>query len=175
LAQKLDAIRPSATQGWSSLVGGTSSHARGGEDSTASGAVTTDLSEALGPARRGSGDLATPTPLHAREAIAAESRQSTAGRNTDADGVRCAGRCRFQKVTGLTCMVGHTRRFESLHKGIHRKHRARRDRESSKWECRNILQRPNSMHSVSRAHGRPPELAARGQLRELSPTQTGAP
>ncbi len=67
--------------------------------------------------------LCTPTQLHARQAIAA----MRAGKNVqveipladswaDAEEVR-----RVQQESGLTCMVGHTRRFNPSHQWVHRR------------------------------------------------------
>ena len=85
--------------------------------------ASTDLDEVL---RRDDVDaviLCTPTRLHARQSIAA----MRAGKHVqveipladswaDAEEVR-----RVQQETGLTCMVGHTRRFNPSHQWVHRR------------------------------------------------------
>ncbi|MGH3191589.1 MAG: Gfo/Idh/MocA family oxidoreductase [Streptosporangiaceae bacterium] len=87
------------------------------------GHASTDLGDAL---RRDDVDaviLCTPTQLHARQSIAA----MRAGKHVqveipladswaDAQEVR-----RVQQETGLTCMVGHTRRFNPSHQWVHRR------------------------------------------------------
>jgi len=81
------------------------------------------LSEALGRPGVEAGSWRPPTPLHAEQAIAClkagkhvQVEIPLADRWSDAQAV-----ADLQKVTGLTCMVGHTRRFNPSHQWIHRK------------------------------------------------------
>src|SRR5580658_1920005 len=87
------------------------------------GQATTDLGEVLA---RGDVDaviLSTPTQLHAAQAIAV----MRAGKHVQveiplADSWPDALEVnRVQRETGLTCMVGHTRRFNPSHQWIHRR------------------------------------------------------
>jgi len=85
--------------------------------------ASTDLDDAL---RRDDVDaviLCTPTQMHARQSIAAmragkhvQVEIPLADRWADAEEVR-----RVQQETGLTCMVGHTRRFNPSHQWVHRR------------------------------------------------------
>jgi len=86
----------------------------------------TELSEALGRDDVDAVILCTPTQMHAEQAIAC----MDAGKHVqveiplsdswgDAEAV-----LRKQKETGLTCMVGHTRRFNPSHQYVHNKIRA---------------------------------------------------
>jgi len=85
--------------------------------------ASTDLDDALRSDDVDAVILCTPTQLHARQAIAA----MRAGKHVqveipladswaDAQDVR-----RVQQESGLTCMVGHTRRFNPSHQWIHRR------------------------------------------------------
>ncbi len=85
--------------------------------------AATDLDDALHSDDVDAVILCTPTQLHARQAIAA----MRAGKNVqveipladswaDAEEVR-----RVQQESGLTCMVGHTRRFNPSHQWVHRR------------------------------------------------------
>src|SRR6202034_4836037 len=87
------------------------------------GHATTDLDEVLARDDVDAVILCTPTQLHAQQAIAA----MRAGKHVqveipladswaDAQDVR-----RVQQESGLTCMVGHTRRFNPSHQWIHRR------------------------------------------------------
>jgi 2-hydroxy-4-carboxymuconate semialdehyde hemiacetal dehydrogenase len=85
--------------------------------------ATTDLDETL---RREDVDaviLATPTQLHAAQAVAA----MRAGKHVQveiplADTLADAERVvAAQRETGLVCMAGHTRRFNPSHQWVHRK------------------------------------------------------
>jgi len=87
------------------------------------GHATTDLTEALSRPGVAAAILATPTPLHAAQAIAC----LKAGKHVQveipladnwADAQAVAD---LQKRTGLICMVGHTRRFNPSHQWIHRR------------------------------------------------------
>ncbi|MDW8258713.1 MAG: Gfo/Idh/MocA family oxidoreductase [Gammaproteobacteria bacterium] len=85
--------------------------------------ATTDLAEALALPGVTAVILATPTQLHARQAI----QCMEAGKHVqieipladnwaDAEAVAA-----MQRKTGLVCMVGHTRRFNPSHQWIHRR------------------------------------------------------
>jgi 2-hydroxy-4-carboxymuconate semialdehyde hemiacetal dehydrogenase len=85
--------------------------------------ASTDLDDALGSDDVDAVILCTPTQLHAAQAIAA----MRAGKHVqveipladswaDAQDVD-----RVQRETGLTCMAGHTRRFNPSHQWVHRR------------------------------------------------------
>ena len=85
--------------------------------------ASTDLDDALRSDDVDAVILCTPTDLHARQSVAA----MRAGKHVqveipladswaDAQEVR-----RVQQESGLTCMVGHTRRFNPSHQWIHRR------------------------------------------------------
>jgi 2-hydroxy-4-carboxymuconate semialdehyde hemiacetal dehydrogenase len=85
--------------------------------------VTTELSEALSLPGVDAVILATPTQVHAAQAL----QCLRAGKHVQieipladswADAVEVA---RVQRDTGLVCMVGHTRRFNPSHQWIHRR------------------------------------------------------
>lgn len=85
--------------------------------------ATTELAEALAQPGLDAVILATPTPLHAAQAI----QCMAAGKHvmveiplcdTLADGEAVLA---MQRETGLVCMVGHTRRFNPGHQYLHRK------------------------------------------------------
>jgi 2-hydroxy-4-carboxymuconate semialdehyde hemiacetal dehydrogenase len=89
--------------------------------------ATTDLAEALARPGVDAAILATPTQMHAAQAI----QCMKAGKHVqveipladnwkDAEAV-----ARVQKNTGLVCMVGHTRRFNPSHQWVHRRIRKR--------------------------------------------------
>ena len=87
------------------------------------GHVTTDLADSLARNDVEAVILATPTPLHAAQAIAC----LQAGRHVQieiplcdrlADGEAVVA---LQKQTGLVAMCGHTRRFNPSHQWIHRR------------------------------------------------------
>ena len=88
--------------------------------------VTTDLNESLALSEVDAVILCTPTQMHAAQAIAC----MDAGKHVqveipladslgDAEAVLAK-----QQETGLTCMVGHTRRFNPSHQYIHNKIKA---------------------------------------------------
>ena len=85
--------------------------------------VTTELSEALEQPGVEAAILATPTQLHAAQAIAC----LEAGKHVQveiplADNWKDAQAVAdVQKRTGLLCMVGHTRRFNPSHQWIHKR------------------------------------------------------
>ncbi len=85
--------------------------------------ATTQLSEALSRADVNAVILCTPTQMHAHQAI----QCMKAGKHVqveipladswkDAEAVE-----QLQKLTGLVCMVGHTRRFNPSHQWIHKR------------------------------------------------------
>lgn len=83
--------------------------------------ATTDLAETLGRDDVDAVILATPTQLHAGQAVAA----MRAGRHVQveiplADSLADAEQVvAVQQETGLVCMVGHTRRFNPSHEWVH--------------------------------------------------------
>jgi 2-hydroxy-4-carboxymuconate semialdehyde hemiacetal dehydrogenase len=87
------------------------------------GQATTDLDEVLARDDVDAVILCTPTQLHAEQAIAA----MRAGKHVQveiplADSWADAQQVsQVQQETGLTCMVGHTRRFNPSHQWIHRR------------------------------------------------------
>ena len=87
------------------------------------GHATTELAEALAQPGLDAVILATPTQMHAAQAI----QCMEAGKHVQveiplcdnlADGERVL---ELQKQTGLVCMVGHTRRFNPSHQYVHNK------------------------------------------------------
>jgi 2-hydroxy-4-carboxymuconate semialdehyde hemiacetal dehydrogenase len=82
----------------------------------------TDLEQALALPDVGAAILATPTQMHAAQAI----QCMKAGKHVEveiplADSWADAQEVdRVQKETGLVCMVGHTRRFNPSHQWVHR-------------------------------------------------------
>src|SRR5207248_3140639 len=87
------------------------------------GHATTSLDEVLARDDVDAVILATPTQLHARQAIAA----LRAGKHVQveiplADSWADAQQIeRVQQETGLVCMAGHTRRFNPSHQWVHRR------------------------------------------------------
>jgi 2-hydroxy-4-carboxymuconate semialdehyde hemiacetal dehydrogenase len=88
--------------------------------------ATTELAEALAQPGVDAAILATPTQLHAQQAIEC----MRAGKHVQveiplADSWKDAQAvAEAQRATGLVCMVGHTRRFNPSHQWIHRRIRA---------------------------------------------------
>ena len=85
--------------------------------------VTTDLAEAIDQPGVEAVILATPTQMHAAQAIQCmeagkhvEVEIPLADSWADSEAVN-----EKQKQTGLTCMVGHTRRFNPSHQWMHDK------------------------------------------------------
>jgi 2-hydroxy-4-carboxymuconate semialdehyde hemiacetal dehydrogenase len=106
-----------------SLVGRTLEQTRNVAHKFGIGHVTTDLGESLGRSNVDAVILATPTQLHASQAIAAlkagkhvQVEIPLADNLADAEAVD-----RAQKETGKIAMVGHTRRFNPSHQWIHRR------------------------------------------------------
>jgi 2-hydroxy-4-carboxymuconate semialdehyde hemiacetal dehydrogenase len=88
--------------------------------------VTGDLDEALALPGVGAAILATPTPMHARQAIQCmdagkhvEVEIPLADSLADAEAVVAK-----QKETGLVAMCGHTRRFNPSHQWVHNRIKA---------------------------------------------------
>ena len=122
-AKHLDAIKAIGNAEVVSLVGANLEATRAVAKKYGIGHVTMDLSEALNRPGVEAAILVTPTPLHAAQAIAClkagkhvQVEIPLADRWSDAQAV-----ADLQKQTGLTCMVGHTRRFNPSHQWIHRK------------------------------------------------------
>ena len=122
-AKHLDAIKAIGNVEVVSLVGANLEPTREVAKKYGIGHVTMDLSEALNRPGVEAVILATPTPLHAAQAIAClkagkhvQVEIPLADRWSDAQAV-----ADLQKQTGLTCMVGHTRRFNPSHQWIHKK------------------------------------------------------
>ena len=122
-AKHLDAIKTIGSVEVVSLVGRTLEPTQALAKSYGIGHATTDLAEALQRPGVQAAILATPTQLHASQAIAC----LTAGKHVQveiplADSLADAQAVAdLQKQTGLVCMVGHTRRFNPSHQWIHRK------------------------------------------------------
>ncbi len=122
-AKHLDAIRTIGNVEVVSLVGRTLEPTQTLARSYGIGHATTELSEALQCPGVQAAILATPTQLHASQAIAC----LKAGKHVQveiplADSLADAQAVAdLQKSTGLVCMVGHTRRFNPSHQWVHRK------------------------------------------------------
>jgi 2-hydroxy-4-carboxymuconate semialdehyde hemiacetal dehydrogenase len=122
-AKHLDAIKTIGGVEVVSLVGRTLESTRALAAKYAIGHVTTDLAEALSRPGVDAAILATPTPLHAAQAITCleagkhvQVEIPLADNWTDAQAV-----ADLQQLTGLVCMVGHTRRFNPSHQWIHKR------------------------------------------------------
>ncbi len=122
-AKHLDAIKAIGTVEVDCLVGRTLEPTRELARKYGIAHATTDLSEALQRPGVQAVILATPTQLHASQAIAC----LEAGKHVQveipladrlADALAVAD---MQQKTGLVCMVGHTRRFNPSHQWIHRR------------------------------------------------------
>jgi 2-hydroxy-4-carboxymuconate semialdehyde hemiacetal dehydrogenase len=122
-AKHLDAIRAIGDVEVVSLVGRTLEPTRALAAKYGIAHVTTDLAEALARPGVAAAILATPTQLHAAQAIAC----LEAGKHVQveipladswADAQAVAA---LQKKTGLVCMVGHTRRFNPSHQWLHKR------------------------------------------------------
>jgi 2-hydroxy-4-carboxymuconate semialdehyde hemiacetal dehydrogenase len=122
-AKHLDAIKTIGDVEVVSLVGRTLEPTRALAGKYGIEHATTDLSEALRRPGVAAAILATPTQLHASQALAC----MKAGKHVqveipladnwpDAQAV-----ADLQKQTGLVCMVGHTRRFNPSHQWIHKR------------------------------------------------------
>ena len=122
-AKHLDAIKAIGDIEVVSLVGRTLEATRAVAQKYGIAHVTTELGEALERPGVEAAILATPTQLHAAQAIAC----LEAGKHVQveipladnwADAQALAA---LQKKTGLVCMVGHTRRFNPSHQWIHQR------------------------------------------------------
>lgn len=109
-----------------SLVGQPAEATRAVADRYGIGHVTTDLDEVLARPDIDAVILATPTPIHAEQALAC----LNAGKHVQieipladslADAEAVLSRA---NETGLVCMVGHTRRFNPSHQYIHNRIKA---------------------------------------------------
>ncbi|HVN44473.1 MAG TPA: Gfo/Idh/MocA family oxidoreductase [Steroidobacteraceae bacterium] len=119
----LDAIRTIGGVEVVALVGRALEPTRAVAEKHAVPHATTDLHEALSLPGVEAAILATPTQLHASQALAC----LQAGKHVQVeipladswpDALAVA---ELQKRTGLVCMVGHTRRFNPSHQWIHRR------------------------------------------------------
>jgi 2-hydroxy-4-carboxymuconate semialdehyde hemiacetal dehydrogenase len=122
-AKHLDAIRAIGDIEVVSLVGRTLEATRAVAQKYGIAHVTTELGEALERPGVEAAILATPTQLHAAQAIACleagkhvQVEIPLADNWADAQAVAA-----LQKKTGLVCMVGHTRRFNPSHQWIHQR------------------------------------------------------
>ena len=122
-AKHLDAIKTIGNIEVVSLVGRTLEPTRAVAQKYGVPHVTTELAEALGRPGVQAAILATPTQLHASQAIAC----LQAGKHVQveiplADNWNDAlAVAELQQRTGLVCMVGHTRRFNPSHQWIHKR------------------------------------------------------
>ena len=122
-AKHLDAIKAIGDIEVVSLVGRTLEATRAVAQKYGIAHVTTELGEALERPGVEAAILATPTQLHATQAIACleagkhvQVEIPLADNWADAQAVAA-----LQKKTGLVCMVGHTRRFNPSHQWIHQR------------------------------------------------------
>ena len=122
-AKHLDAIKVIGDIEVVSLVGRTLEPTRAMAQKYGVPHATTELAEALQLPSVQAAILATPTQLHASQAIAC----LQAGKHVQveiplADNWRDAlAVAELQERTGLVCMVGHTRRFNPSHQWIHQR------------------------------------------------------
>ena len=119
----LDAIRAIGGIEVASLVGRELESTREVAKKYGIGHVTTSLAEALAQPGVTAAILATPTQMHAAQAMECmrggkhvQVEIPLADSWKDAEAVAGA-----QRETGLVCMVGHTRRFNPSHQWIHRR------------------------------------------------------
>ena len=122
-AKHLDAIKAIANVEVVSLVGRTLEPTRAMAAKYGIGHVTTELREALEHPGVEAAILATPTPLHAAQALACleagkhvQVEIPLADNWADAQAVAA-----LQRRSGLVCMVGHTRRFNPSHQWLHQR------------------------------------------------------
>jgi 2-hydroxy-4-carboxymuconate semialdehyde hemiacetal dehydrogenase len=122
-AKHLDAIKAIGDIEVVSLVGRTLEATRAVAQKYGIAHVTTALGEALERPGVEAAILATPTQLHAAQAVACleagkhvQVEIPLADNWADAQAVAA-----LQKKTGLVCMVGHTRRFNPSHQWIHQR------------------------------------------------------
>jgi len=119
----LDGLRTIDGVEVTSLVGRTLDSTRAVAERYGIGHVTTDLAETLARDDVDAVILCTPTQLHASQAIQCldagkhvQVEIPLADSLADAEAVLAK-----QRETGLTCMVGHTRRFNPSHRYLHDK------------------------------------------------------
>ncbi|KQM21545.1 Gfo/Idh/MocA family oxidoreductase [Novosphingobium sp. Leaf2] len=119
----LDGLRNIADVSVSSIISRDLDQARGVADKYGAAHATTDLAEALARDDVDAVILCTPTQMHAEQAIACmkagkhvQVEIPLADNWADAQDV-----LKVQQETGLTCMVGHTRRFNPSHQFVHKK------------------------------------------------------
>jgi 2-hydroxy-4-carboxymuconate semialdehyde hemiacetal dehydrogenase len=122
-AKHLDAIKAIGGVEVVSLVGRTLEPTRAMAEKYAIPHATTELGEALGRPGVEAAILATPTQLHAAQALACleagkhvQVEIPLADSWADAQAV-----AELQRQSGLVCMVGHTRRFNPSHQWIHKR------------------------------------------------------
>ena len=122
-AKHLDAIKAIGNVEVVSLVGRTLEPTRAMAQKYGIAHVTTELSDALRLPEVEAAILATPTQLHAAQAVACleagkhvQVEIPLADNWSDAQAV-----ADLQRRTGLVCMVGHTRRFNPSHQWIHKR------------------------------------------------------
>ena len=119
----LEAIRAIGNVEVVSLVGRMIEPTRAVADKHGVPHATTDLAEALQQPGVEAAILATPTQLHAAQAIAC----MQAGKHVQVEipladnWPDAAAVAQLQRRTGLICMVGHTRRFNPSHQWIHQR------------------------------------------------------
>jgi len=122
-AKHLDAIKVIGNVEVVSLVGRTLEATRAVAQKYGVPHATTELAEALSLPGVEAAILATPTQLHASQALAC----MRAGKHVQieiplADNwIDAQAVAELQKRTGLVCMVGHTRRFNPSHQWIHKR------------------------------------------------------
>ncbi len=113
--QKIDGVEVTA------LVGRRQKPTQIMADKYGVGFATTNYNEMLTREDVDAVILATPTPMHADQAIAA----MNAGKHIEVEipladsWAACEAILAKQKETGLVCMVGHTRRFNPSHQWVH--------------------------------------------------------
>jgi 2-hydroxy-4-carboxymuconate semialdehyde hemiacetal dehydrogenase len=122
-AKHLDAIKAIGNIEVVSLVGRTLEPTRAVATRYGIGHATTELSAALALPGVEAAILATPTQLHAAQAIAC----LEAGKHVQVeipladDWADAQAVADLQRRTGLVCMVGHTRRFNPSHQWLHKR------------------------------------------------------
>ena len=119
----LDGLEQIADANVVAIVDPVEAHARAMADARGVGHVATELDDVLGRDDVDAVILATPTPMHAHQAIAC----LEAGKHVEveiplcddlADGQAVVA---AQRASGLVAMCGHTRRFNPSHQWVHRR------------------------------------------------------
>jgi 2-hydroxy-4-carboxymuconate semialdehyde hemiacetal dehydrogenase len=119
----LDALRQIAGVEVVSVVGRELDKTRAVAQKYGIGHVTTELDQALAQPGVSAAILCTPTQMHAAQAI----RCLQAGKHVQVEipladsWTDAAAVAEIQQRTGLTCMVGHTRRFNPSHQWLHQR------------------------------------------------------